>query len=468
MKPAAYLFVFLFLAAIGCKEKKSDAKSISEPAAQKPAKLSDAQLLNLVERQTFEYFWRYAEPNSGMARERFFPDGKYPENDSHIIAVGGSGFGLMAILAAVNQKFITRQEALKRLEKIGLFLENADRFHGAWPHWLNGNTGKVIPFGQKDNGGDLVETAFLCSGIICVREFFKDGNEQEKKLSARYDALWKGVDFNWYTNKSQKLYWHWSPNYAWEMNFPLEGYNETLITYVLAAASPNHAIDASVYHDCWARKGNIKSDNKKYGRPLILKHNGAEEFGGPLFWAHYSYVGLDPNQLSDSYANYWDLNYNQVMIDYEYCVKNPKKFKCYGPDYWGLTASYSVNKEGTIGYDSKGRIGYNAHMPNNDHGVVSPTAALSSIVYTPKESMAAMRNFYENHNKELWGVAGFYDAHSCEHKNAAKQYLAIDQGPIVVMIENHRSGLLWDLFMNAPEIKSGLKKLGFQSGKYKL
>lgn len=466
MKKTALICSLVSLLSFGCKPDVKQTAAGVAPASATKEKLTDEQLLDLVEKQTFKYFWEYAEPNSGLARERFFPSGYYPEDDAHVIAVGGSGFGLMSIIAAINQKYITREEALTRLEKIAAFLEKADRFHGAWPHWLNGNTGKVVPFGLKDNGGDLVETSFLCEGIICIREFFKDGNEREKALAAKYDALWKGVDYNWYTNNEQKLYWHWSPNYKWEMDFSLEGYNETLIAYVLGAASPNHAINPSVYHNCWARKGDIATKNKKYGLPLILKHNGAEKSGGPLFWAHYSYVGLDPHELSDTYANYWDLNYNHTKINYEHCVKNPKKFKCYGPDYWGLTASYSINAEGTMGYDSKKRVGYNAHMPGNDHGIVSPTAAVSSIVYLPKESLAAMRNFYENHNEVSWGPAGFYDAISCQYKASAKQYLAIDQGPMVAMIENHRSGLLWKLFMNAPEVRGGLLKLGFHSKKY--
>jgi len=461
-----YPALFLLFLLASCSGKSQQATMAEKPETE--GRLTDNQLLDLVEKQTFRYFWDFAEPNSGLARERFFPDGYYPEGDSLVIATGGSGFGLMSILAAIHRKYVKRDEAVARLEKIADFLEKADRFHGAWPHWINGSNGKVVPFGLKDNGGDLVETAFLCEGIICVREFFKGGNEREKALASRFDNLWKGVEWNWYTNNEQKLYWHWSPKYNWEMNFPLEGYNETMITYILAASSPDHPIDPSVYHHCWARKGDIVAKNEKYGLPLVLKHNGAEEFGGPLFWAHYSYVGLDPNQLSDRYADYWKLTYNQVKIDYEYCVRNPKKYKCYGPDYWGLTASYSINAEGTIGYDSQKRVGYNAHMPGNDHGIVSPTAAVSSIVYLPKESIAAMRNFYENHQEESWGEAGFYDAISCHYKASAKQYLAIDQGPMVVMIENYRSGLLWKLFMNAPEVKKGLQNLGFRSGKYNI
>lgn len=445
-------FTFFSCGSIGEKSKEKVAKKTAA------VKLTDDELLATVQKQTFKYFWDYAEPNSGLARERYHPDGVYPENDANIVTTGGSGFGLMAIVSGISQGYITKKEGVERLNKIADFLGKADRFHGAWSHWIDGNTGKVKPFGTKDNGGDLVETSFLVAGMITVREYLKDGSEKDKAVAQKYDALWKGVDWQWYTNNKNVLYWHWSPNYDWQMNFPLEGYNECLITYVLGASSPTHSIDAKAYHEGWARSGGIVTSKTKYNIPLILKHNGAEEFGGPLFWAHYSYVGLDPNQLTDKYANYWDLNVNQVKIDYEYCVENPKKFEGYGADYWGLTASYSRNPDGSIGY--------NAHFPTNDVGVISPTGAISSIVYTPKESMAVIRNLYENHKDQTWGDAGFYDALSLGNNWVAKRYLAIDQGPEVVMIENYRTGLLWKLFMNAPEVKQGLVKLGFKSGKY--
>lgn len=438
----------------------ADTKSTDTPAQPETpvVKLTDEELVDLVQKQTFKYFWDFAEPNSGLARERYHPDGDYPENDANIVTTGGSGFGLLAIVAADSRGYITRAQTVERLTKVAKFLETADRFHGAWPHWMDGNTGRVKPFGTKDNGGDLVETAFLCEGIISIREYFKNGTVEEKALAARYDAMWKGVEWDWYQNGKNVLYWHWSPTYNWEMNFPLEGYNECLITYIMGAASPSHPISAAAYHEGWARSGGIVSAKTKYGIPLILKHNGAEEFGGPLFWAHYSYVGLDPHDLTDKYANYWDVNVNQTMIDYKYCVENPKGFAGYGANYWGLTASYSRNPDGSIGY--------NAHMPSNDIGVISPTAAVSSIVYTPKESLAAMHNFYENHSALLWGPAGFYDAHSQQFNWSAKRYLAIDQGPMAVMLENYRTGLLWKLYMNAPEVKQGLQKLGFKSSKY--
>lgn len=452
-----YLF-FIFLIFASCGSNESSPKGDDSSTPSTPTPLTDDQLVDVVEKQTFKYFWDFAEPNSKLARERYHPDGIYPENDSNIVTTGGSGFGLMSIIAATSRNYVSRSEAVSRLNTIADFLANADRFHGAWPHWMDGTTGRVKPFGQKDNGGDLVETAFLCQGIICVREFFKDGTTEEKALAQKFDNLWKGVDWNWYRNNQDVLYWHWSPNYAWEMDFPLEGYNECLITYVLASASPTHSITPAAYHKGWARNGGIVSAATKYGIPLLLKHNGAEQAGGPLFWAHYSYLGLDPTQLTDQYANYWDVNVNHTKINYKHCVENPGNFAGYGPNYWGLTASYSRNADGSIGY--------NAHMPSNDLGIVSPTAAISSIVYTPTESLAAMRNFYENYSGQLWGPAGFYDAHSKQYGWTAKRYLAIDQGPMVVMLENYRSGLLWNLFMNAPEVRQGLVNLGFHSGKH--
>lgn len=433
-----------------CATKSPDSGSIANSSN------SDTELLNLVQKQTLKYFWDYAEPNSLMGRERFHPDGIYPQNDPNVVTTGGSGFGLMSILVGVDRGFIPRDEAVKRLTHITEFLKNADRFHGAWSHWINGETGKTVPFGKKDDGGDLVETAFLTQGLICVREYFKNGNAEEKKLAENCDALWRSVEWNWYTKGGEKvLYWHWSPDYGWAMNFPLQGYNECLITYVLAGSSPKYSIDKETFEKGWSRNGTYTTDKKKYNLPLFVKHNGSEEYGGPLFWSQYSYLALDPRGLSDKYVkNYFDLNKNQVLIDYKYCLENPKNFKGYGKNYWGLTASYTRNKDGSIGYT--------AHSPTNDNGVITPTAALSSFPYTPKKSMDFLKFIYTK--PEFIGVAGPYDATSIQYNDwVAKKYLAIDQGTISPMIENYRTGLLWDLFMNAPEIRTGLQKLGFKS-----
>lgn len=446
-----YLPILLFaLAMVACQARKDTTTPREHTSVN--SGISDDSLLTLVQYRTFQYFWDGAEPVSGGARERFHADNVYPQNDKHVITSGGTGFGVMAILVGIERGFITRQQGLDRLTQFVGWLEKADNFHGVWPHWWNGETGKVKPFSPNDDGADLVETSYLAQGLLCVREYFRNGNDEEKLLASRIDKLWRGIDFDWHRNNAKNvLYWHWSPNHEWKMNFPVEGYNECLIMYVLAASSPTHGIPAEVYHEGWARGGGMKNDtsHEQYGYHLSLKHNGAPQFGGPLFWSHYSFLGLDPRGLKDQYADYWEHNRNHTLINRQYCIENPKDYKGYGENNWGLTASYSVK-------------GYAAHSPNEDLGVVSPTAALSSFPYTPEESMKAMRYFYSK-GDTLFGEYGFYDAFSEHHDWYPTRYLAIDQGPIVVMIENHRSGLLWKLFMQCPEVQAGLKKLGFES-----
>jgi len=416
-------------------------------------RLSDSALLNVVERQTFRYFWEGAEPKSGMARERINMDDIYPENDKNIVTSGGSGFGIMALIVGIDRKFITRKEGVDRMKKILHFLETADRFHGVWPHWMNGETGKVKPFGRKDDdGADLVETSYLMQGLLCARQYFKGGDKVEKALSTQIDQLWKTVEFNWFQHGQNVLYWHWSPDYGWKMNFPVHGVNECMIMYVLAASSPTFSIDSAVFHQGWAMNGKIKQDHQSMGYPLKLRYQGNFTNGVPLFWTQYSYLGLNPHGLKDRYTDYWKENTNQTLINYKWCVTNPMKYKEYGQNNWGLTASYST-------------IGYSAHAPDSssDLGVISPTAAMSAFPYTPEKSMKALRHWYEDMHEQLWGAYGFYDAFNKTSNWFPQKYLAIDQGPEIIMIENYRTGLLWKLFMSCPEVQKGLIKLSFSS-----
>lgn len=408
------------------------------------AQLSDDALLDTVQRQTLKYFVDFAQPRSGMARER--------SNDqtegNFIVTTGGTGFGIMAMVVGVNRHFITREAAIRQISKIADFLDTCDRYHGAWSHWYNGNTGKTFPFSQYDNGGDLVETAYLVQGLLAARAYFNSGSPEEVTLQNKITKLWEGVDWNWYTNHTDSLYWHWSPNYQWKMNMPIKGWNECLITYILAASSPTHPIDSSVYHAGWTKSNHFYNGNSYYGYPLALGF----PYGGPLFFTHYSFLGLNPNGLSDRYANYGELNRNHTLINYTYCVKNPKHYKGYGENCWGLTASDNYE-------------GYSAQSPTNDLGVISPTAALSAFPYTPEQSMAALKHFYYDLGGKIWGKYGFIDAFSEQKNWYADSYLAIDQGPIVVMIENYRTGLLWNLFSTIPEVQKGLSLLDFKYAK---
>ncbi|MCH6234270.1 glucoamylase family protein [Cognataquiflexum rubidum] len=399
--------------------------------------ISEEELLTKVQEQTFRYFWDFGHPNSGMARER--------NTSGNLVTSGGTGFGLMAILVGIERGFITRQQGIERFVKIIDFLGQADRFHGAWAHWMDGNTGKVIPFSAKDNGGDLVETGLLVQGLLTVKAYLNPGNPSENSLAEKIDVLWRGVEWDWYTRGGQDiLYWHWSPEFGWDMNLPIRGYNESLIVYVLGAASPTHPIDLAVYEKGWANNGAMRNGKMFYQIPLPLGY----DFGGPLFFAHYSFLGLDPRNLSDQYANYWIQNVNHSRINQAHTISNPLGFAGYSESSWGLTASDN-------------HLGYNAHSPTNDLGVISPTAALSSFPYTPVESMKALQFFYFKMGEKLWGQYGFYDAFNITEQWYADSYLAIDQGPIIIMIENHRSGLLWDLFMKDQEVRAGLDKLGF-------
>ena len=315
---------------------------------------------------------------------------------------------------------------------------------------MNGETGKTIPFSRKDDGGDLVESSFLFQGLLCVRQYFNGDNKVEKELRNRIGWLWGGVEWNWYTNNQEVLYWHWSPNNGWAMNFPVRGFNECLIMYVLAASGEQYPVTSAIYHRGWAQSNFFINGKEFYGIKLPLGFN----YGGPLFFSHYSFLGLNPKGLKDRYADYWEQNQNHTLINYEHCVRNPNKFKGYGPDCWGLTASDTYN-------------GYDAHSPTNDKGTITPTAALSAFPYTPDKSMKALRHFYYDMGDKIWGEYGFVDAFNETQNWYAKSYLAIDQGPIVVMIENYRTGLLWKLFMSCPEIKNGLTKFGFESEVYK-
>ena len=404
-------------------------------------RISDSALLDLVQKQTFKYFWDFGHPSSGLARER--------NSSGDICTTGGTGFGIMSMIVAANRNFISRADALARIQKIVSFYKNnCIAYHGAFAHWINGATGATIPFSTKDDGADLVETSYLMQGLLCARQYFNTADAAEATLRNDINFLWNAVEWNWFRQNNQDvLYWHWSPNYNWDMNFPVHGWNEALIVYVLAASSNTSVIPKTVYDNGWAQNGNMKNGNTYYSIQLPL----GPSMGGPLFFAHYSFLGINPHDLTDAYANYWQQDTAHTKINYNYCSTNPKAYNGYSKLCWGLTASDDDTK------------GYDAHSPTNDDGVISPTAAISSLPYTPTESMNALKFFYYTLGDKLWSDYGFVDAFNLTNIWFADSYLAIDQGPEIIMIENYRSGLLWNLFMSCPEVKTGMTNLGFQS-----
>jgi hypothetical protein len=418
-----------------------ESDSLSEPSAavsDTTHVMTDEELLDMVQRYTFRYFWDFAHEASGMARER--------NTSGNTVTSGGSGFGLMAIPVGIERGYISRQEGAERVLQILDFLSYADRFHGAWSHWINGNTGDVIPFSTYDNGGDIVETSYVAQGLLTIRQYFDGADEGEQQIVQLATDLWEEIEWDWYRRDgSPAIYWHWSPGYDWTMNMKVTGWNEAAIVYLLAIASPTYGVPASLWNTGWESGSNYINGKSFYGHKLYV----GWDYGGPLFFAHYSFLGFDPRDKKDDNVYFFVQNMNHSLINQAYCEANPKGFEGYSAECWGLTASDDPD-------------GYRAHEPysSNDNGTITPTAALSSFPYTPEESMLALKHFYRNLGDRIWGWMGFTDAFNQQRNWYASSYLAIDQGPIVLMIENYRSQLLWDLFMSNPEIQPMMDSIG--------
>ena len=424
--------------------------------------MTDEELLTMLQEGCFRYYWEGAHPDAGMTLENI-------PGDDRIVATGASGFGIMALVVGVDRGFITREQGLERLTKIVAFLEKAPRYHGVWSHFMDGHTGASLPvFDMFDNAGDLVETAFLMQGLLAARQYFKGSSEAEKEIYRRISRLWEGVEWDWYRRSPQSdaLYWHWSPDWAWHINHRLTGFNETMIVYLLAIASPTHAVPAELYYTGWAgqskaavnyRRGwsaTTAGDRYVNGHSYYgIKLDVGVGSGGPLFFAHYSYMGFDPH-VHDRFTDYFENNRNLARINLAYCEQNPKHFQGYGANSWGLTAS-------------DGPKGYNPNAPdaNDDTGTMTPTGALASFPYTPEASMAAFKHFYRDLGDRLWGIYGPRDAFDLQDDWYSPIYMGLNQAPITVMIENYRTGLVWKLFMSNPEIQAMLGRVGFTSNK---
>jgi len=419
--------------------------------------LADDELLTMLQEACFRYYWEGAHPDAGMALESI-------PGDDRIVATGASGFGIMALITGVDRGFITREQGLQRLTRIVTFLERAPRYHGVWSHFMNGSTAESMPvFGVFDDGGDLVETAFLIQGLLAARQYFHGSIESERSLYKRITHLWETVEWDWYRRDPDMdaLFWHWSSNWAAHINHRLTGFNEVMIVYLLAIASPTHPVPADLYYSGWAGQSDVAINYRRgWGGTTDGDHysNGHTYYGikldvgvgrgGPLFFTHYSYMGFDPHSLTDSYTNYFENNRNIARINLAYSTENPGHHKGYGADAWGLTAS-----DGPQDYVPQ------APELKDDKGNITPTGALSSFPYTPDASMAAFKHYYRDLGAEIWGVYGPRDAINPDQNWVSPIFMGLNQAPITVMIENQRTGLIWKLFMSNPEIKPMLDRI---------
>ena len=431
--------------------------ALSNTISASTAPMTDDKLLTMMQEAHFRYYWEGAEQKSGLALENI------PGRNT-MVASGASGFGIMALLVGTERNFITRQQSIERFQKILSFLEKTDKFHGAFSHFIDGISGKAVPyFGPDDNGGDLVETSFLMQGLLTARQFFSRDNLEEKQIRDRITMLWRQVEWNWYKRSPDNpfLFWHWSREHEWKLNHKLIGFNETMITYLLAIASPSFPIEASSYYNGFAsqspeaqqyRKGWGNTDagsmysngNHYYGIQLPVGVSS----GGPIFFLHYSYFGMDPRGLKDKYTDYFENNRRIALINHRYCSENPENHEGYGERVWGLT-----------GCD--GPFGYRGHEPSpgGDDGTIAPTGAVSSMPYTPSLSIESMKYYYRTYGRFLWGEYGFRDAFNLDENWCAEIYMGLNQAPITIMIENYRTGLIWKLFMSNPEIQEMKRKV---------
>jgi exo beta-1,2-glucooligosaccharide sophorohydrolase (non-reducing end) len=435
---------------------RESAPSVS--ASARTHAMSDDELLTMLQEACFRYYWEGAHPDSGTALENI-------PGDDRIVATGASGFGVMALIVGTERHFITREQSTRRFKQILDFLEKAPRYHGVWSHFMDGHTAQSVPlFDMFDNAGDLVETAFLMQGLLAARQYFKGDDAGERGVRERVTKLWESVEWDWYRRspESDALYWHWSPDWTWHINHRLTGFNETMIVYLLAVASPTHSVPAELYYTGWAGQSKAAVDYRRGWSATVagdqyvnghtyygIKLDVGVGSGGPLFFAHYSYMGFDP-RARDRFTDYFENNRNMARINLQYCIHNPKHFPGYGANAWGITASD----------DQKG---YGARAPdeNDDDGTITPTGALASFPYTPEASMAAFKHFYRDMGDRMWDIYGPRDAYNLKANWYSPIYMGLNQAPITVMIENYRTGLIWKLFMSNPEVQSMLRKIGF-------
>jgi hypothetical protein len=416
----------------------------SKPVAARTEMMNDAELVTSVQEATFRYFWDYAHPESGLTRERY-----YSSKDG--CTIGGTGFGALAVMIGVEREFITREEGANRLLTMAKFLEASERYHGAFPHWINGCSGETISFSRTDDGADIVETALLVQGLLTVRQYFDQDTPVEQELRETITRIWETIEWDWFLMEegNETMIWHWSPNYGWKKNLKVRGYNECMIVYLLGIASPTHPIPASTYYNGWAGHSKYVNGEKYFG----IEQSVGPPMGGPLFLSHYSFVCFDPRGKRDKFTNYFENAQAITKIHRAYSRSNPGGFRGYNGLVWGLTACYTPD-------------GYRAcHPGKRDNGTIAPTAALGSMPYTPKESLATLKHFYHRLGDRLWGPFGFYDSFNLDRNWFSDGYIAIDQGPILCMIENARTGLCWEYFMKNPEIQPMLDAIGWVEDK---
>lgn len=401
---------------------------------------SDDEFLDYVQQTSFDYFWYLANPTNGMVADR-----STPTSPCSIAAVG---FGLTCIGIGIDHGWISRTQGVARvLTTLNTFLNgpqgtNASGtigYKGWFYHFLDMNTALRSPASELSS----IDTALLLAGILHAKQYFDGTNTDEISIRTKADAIFNRVDWNWMAQGTNVISMGWFPSGSFIANNWI-GYNEGMILYILGLGAATNPLPASA----WSRWTSGYAWATNYGQAFVTFP--------PLFGHQYSHCWIDFRHNADAYMNSKNSTYFQnsrraTLAQRSYCIANPLNRVGYSSNVWGLTAC-----DGPSGYGTHG-----APPAENDDGTIAPTAAGGSMAFAPEYALPALRHFYTQFRFRIWTAYGFRDAFNLGAQWYASDTLGIDQGPIVVMIENYRTQRVWRRFMQNEEVQRGLQRAGF-------
>jgi hypothetical protein len=453
------------VAACGCAEGK-----LRQPTAAESAALDD------LEERTFRYFWETTNPDNGLV-----PDRSPTPSFSSIAAVG---FGLTAYGAGVERGYVTREQARARTLATLRFFRDAPQgpdaagvtgYKGFYYHFLDMKTGRRFETVELST----IDTALLLAGVLFAREYFDGADPEEVEIRAVADELYRRADWAWASVRPPAISMGWTPE-SGPLDYDWVGYNEAMVVLVLALGSPTFPAGDGAWGTFTAGYEKRWGWGASYGGPEHLRFP-------PLFGHQYSHVWIDFRRIQDAYMrgkgiDYFENSRRAIAWQRSYANQNPEGWKGYGGDVWGLTACDGPNDRQLVDAGGKARTfkSYAARGPGQlDDGTLAPTAAASSIAFAPELAIPAIMALKEKYGAQVYSTYGFLDAFnpSFEYPGTLSygrvvpgfgwvdvDYLGIDQGPIVAMLENYRSGLIWKVMKKSPYVRAGLQRAGFTGG----
>ncbi|MDM7914397.1 MAG: glucoamylase family protein, partial [Candidatus Eisenbacteria bacterium] len=403
--------------------------------------LTNEALLDTLQRTAFDFFWNEANPANGLIKDRSTP--------GSACSIASVGFGLSAILIGIDHGWITRDEGRARilttLETFwngpqGTAPDGMIGYKGLFYHFLDMNTATRT----WDCELSTIDSALLFAGILDAREYFTTDDPVDVQVRTLADSLYYRADWNFFRNGNPGILMGWRPGTGFAGFGQWVGYNEAMILYILAIGSPTHPVPASSWNT-WTSGYHWQT---QYGYTYVIFP--------PLFGHQYSHCWIDFRYIQDAHMRgrgitYFENSRRATLAQRNYCIANPFGHIGYGANLWGITAC-----DGPDGYAAHG-----APPPQNDDGTIAPTAPAGSIPFTPDESLAVLQNLYDNYRAMLWGPYGFRDAFNLDRGWWDTDYIGIDQGPIVLMIENYRTGAVWERIERNGDVQWGLHLAGF-------